>query len=157
MITVQDMMTANPVTLSRYDSLHDARQTMQKNRFRHIPIVDENKQLIGLVTQRNVFASGISMQDRLPQEELSKIETGTLLADIMSTELVTITPEVKIADAAHIIHKKKFGCLPVVDSNNQLIGIITDHDFVAITIQLLDMMDASEPLEEDYQDETVES
>ena len=144
MITVQDMMTPNPLTLSRYNSLHDARKLMQQNRFRHVPIVDDTHQLIGLVTQRNVLSHGLSSQDFIDSEELKKIETGTLLADIMTSEITTVTADMKIDDAAQLIYKKKFGCLPVVDENYQLVGIITDHDFVAMTMQLLDMMNVLE-------------
>jgi len=147
MITVEEMMSKQPKTLSRYNSLHDARELMQKNRFRHIPIVDDSNQLIGLVSQRNVMTYGISSQDYVDSEELSKIEAGTLIADIMVTEITTVDASVKIADAAHLIYRKKLGCLPVVDAENKLVGIITDHDFVSITIQLLDMMDSREPVE----------
>ena len=105
---------------------------------------DENQQLIGLVTQRNVLSHGITSQDFIEKDELAKIESGTLIADIMTTKLTTITGDVKIADAAHIIFKTKYGCLPVVDTDYRLVGIITDHDFVAMTIQLLDMIEVLE-------------
>lgn len=149
MITVQEMMSPDPKTLSRFNSLADARKLMEENRFRHIPIVNDNRELIGLVTQRNVFASSISAQELIDKEDLSRIESGTLLADIMSTDLTTVTTNVKVSDAAHLIHKKKFGCLPVVNHEYRLVGIITDHDFVAITIQLLDIMEQGEPMELD--------
>ncbi|WP_196137704.1 HPP family protein [Aliikangiella sp. G2MR2-5] len=149
MITVEDIMTRNPESLSRYNSLSDARKLMTEKHFRHIPIVDDNGELIGLVTQRNVLAHGIASQDFADAEELDKIEQGTLLADIMTAKLVTVLPEVKIASAAQLVHKHKFGCLPVVDSDNKLVGIITDHDFVEITIQLLEMMESTEPMDFD--------
>lgn len=147
MITVQEMMSPDPVTLSRYNTLHDARQMMEEKQFRHIPIVDEDSRLIGLVTQRNVLAHGVSSQQLASRDELTAIESGTLLADIMISDVVTVTAGVKINDAAHLVHKNKFGCLPVVDRDHRLLGIITDHDFVEITIELLDMMEQREPLE----------
>ncbi len=147
MITVKEMMTTNPITLSRHNNLSDARKLMEEKRFRHLPIVDNNNQLVGLVTQRNVLANSVSQRVMIDLEELNRIESGTLLTDIMTRELTTVTTDVKIGDAAQLIYKNKFGCLPVVDKNNQLIGIITDHDFVAITIQLLDVIEATEPLE----------
>ncbi len=146
MITVEEVMTRNPITLSQYSSLDDARKLMEEKRFRHIPIIDNNNELIGLVTQRNVLANAISSQNFVDKEELAKIEKGTLLADVMTTGLRTVHPSMKIADAANLIHKYKFGCLPVVNDNNHLVGIITDHDFVEITIQLLEMMDAADPI-----------
>lgn len=150
MLTVAEFMTPDPVTLSRFNSLADARKVMSENRFRHIPIVEEDQRLVGLVSERNVLANGISSQDFIDNEELSKIESGTLLADIMTSELTTVTTNMKIADAAHLIHKKKYGCLPVVDAAYRLHGIITDHDFVAITIQLLDTMEQNEPLNDNF-------
>ena len=150
MITVAEIMTKNPATLSRFNSLSDARKLMAEKRFRHIPIIDENNMLIGLVTQRTVLEHGISSQNFIDSDELAKIEQGTLLADIMTTNLTTISEKLKIGDAATIVHKHKFGCLPVVNENNELVGIITDHDFVEMTIQLLDMMEQSEPLEDEF-------
>jgi len=144
MITVEQVMTANPVSLSQYNSLHDARQLMNERRFRHIPIVDESNNLIGLISHSNVLANGVSSQDYANSDELAKIEQGTLLADIMTKNVTTITSSLSIVDAAQIIYRKKFGCLPVVDTDNKLVGIITDHDFVGFTLQLLDMMEQSE-------------
>lgn len=149
MINVQDMMSPDPIVLSPNDSLYDARVLMQEKSFRHVPIVDAEGSLVGLVSQRNVLESGVSSQVHIDKDELARIETGTLLSDIMTTNLTTVNAQANISDAAQLIHKHKFGCLPVVDNNNKLTGIITDHDFVEITIQLLDMMDASEPLDED--------
>ena len=147
MISVQEMMTKNPISLSRHNNLSDARKLMEEKRFRHIPIVDNDNQLVGLVTQRNVLANSVSQREIIDLEELNRIESATLLSDIMTRELTTVTPELKIGGAAQLIFQKKFGCLPVVDQNNCLLGIITDHDFVAITIQLLDVIEATEPLE----------
>ncbi len=147
MINVKDMMTPNPISLSKFNTLSDARKLMEERRFRHVPITDEHRQLLGLVTQRNVLDNAVSKQNMLDDNEREKIESGILLADIMTTELTTVTPDINISQAAHIVHQKKFGCLPVIDHDRKLIGIITDHDFVEITINLLEMMDQSEPLE----------
>ena len=147
MITVQDMMTPDPVTLTQYNTMYDARTLMEKSSFRHVPIVDDDQRLIGLVTQRNILANGVSSQDYADKGELSKIESGTFLADIMTKKLVTIGAEANITTAAQLIHQNKIGCLPVVDDNDSLVGIITDHDFVAITMRLLEIMDATEPLD----------
>jgi CBS domain-containing membrane protein len=150
MITVDEVMSKNPVSLSQYNSLHDARILMEEKKFRHIPIVDDGNKLIGLVTQRTVLANGVSSQALASQEELAQIESGILLADVMTAKLVTVLSTIQIIDATRIIYRKKFGCLPVVDGNNVLVGIITDHDFVGITMQLLEMMEQEDPL--DYDD-----
>ncbi|WP_144393013.1 CBS domain-containing protein [Pleionea sediminis] len=149
MIAIEDVMTQNPITLSRFNSLADARKLMKDKGFRHVPIVNEFGELVGLVTQRTIYQYGISSQTFMDEKELSEIETGTLLSDIMTTELTTVSPRCKVNRAAEIIHKHKFGCLPVVDADKKLKGIITDHDFVTICVQLLEMLEESEPLEDD--------
>lgn len=149
MVTIQEVMSVNPITLSRFNSLADARQLMKEKGFRHIPIVGDDLELLGLVSQRDVLSRGNVSQADADDEELRKIESGTLLADIMTTKLTTVMPNIKVENAAKILHKYKFGCLPVVDEKNKLKGIITDHDFVEITIQLLEMMRRSEPLDFD--------
>jgi len=149
MVTIEDVMSANPVTLSRFNSLADARQLMKEKGFRHIPIVGDGGELLGLVSQRDVLSRGSSSQLLIDDEELRKTESGTLIADVMITNLTTIMPNLAVEDAAKILHKYKYGCLPVVDKKNVLQGIITDHDFVEITIQLLEMMRRREPPELD--------
>lgn len=149
MIAIETVMTTNPQTLSQFHSLADARKLMRDKGFRHIPIVNEYQELIGLVTQRTVLQHGISSQSFLSENELSEIETGTLLSDIMTKELTTISPACSVSLAAKIIHQTKYGCLPVIEPNNKLVGIVTDHDFVTICLQLLELMEQTEPLELD--------
>ncbi len=152
MIIVEDMMTARVITLSRFNTLADARDTMRMNKIRHIPIVDDENELIGIVSHSNILENGNSSQQYASSKELESIESGILLADIMTTNITTISPELNVAYAAQLVYHKKIGCLPVVNSRRQLVGIITDHDFVAITIQLLEMMEQNEPLELDETD-----
>ena len=149
MIKIEDVMTKNPITLSKFDSVFDARQLMESKGFRHIPIVGDKNELLGLITQRDILSHGNSSQKLLNKEELKQIESGVLLADVMSKGLTTISPACSVKDAAEILFKHKYGCLPVIDKNNQLEGIITDHDFVAITVHLLELMQQQEPLEFD--------
>ncbi len=149
MIAIETVMTPDPQTLSQYNSLADARKLMRDKGFRHIPIVNEHAELIGLVTQRTVLQHGVSSQSFLSENELSEIETGTLLSDIMTKQLTTISPTCSVSSAAKVIHQTKYGCLPIVDSNNKLVGIVTDHDFVTICLQLLELMEQAEPLELD--------
>ena len=62
MISIEEVMTVSPITLSQFNSLADARKLMREKRIRHIPIINEFQELIGLVTERNVFQHGVSSQ-----------------------------------------------------------------------------------------------
>jgi len=149
MITISEVMTPDPYTLDRYQSMADARKLMREKKIRHIPIVDADDKLVGLVSHRNLVANAVPYQDFANEHELAEIESGILLEDIMTKNVVSITPDYEVSKAAEIVHRNKFGCLPVVDKDNRVIGIITDHDFVAITLHLLELMNDMEPPEID--------
>lgn len=149
MIQIEDVMTRNPSTLSRFSSLADARQLMSENKFRHVPVVDDDGGLLGIVSQRNVLAHGNADALAIGKEELLENEKGILLADIMTSGLITITPKTSIRAAAQLILKHKVGCLPVLDHESKMVGIVTDTDFVAITTQLLEIMEETDPVSYD--------
>ncbi len=143
MITVEEFMTADPYTLRDSNSLNDARKVMTERHIRHIPVIDNDKHLIGLVTQRDVLAAtdpGSRQQTRSsPQQGDADIK----LSDIMITDVSVIDKMDSLRQAALYIQSHKYGCLPVV-SDDRLVGIITDSDFIDIAINLLEQAEVLE-------------
>ena len=146
MIKVEDMMTRNPHTLLRSHQLSDAKHTMDALDIRHIPIVDAHKQLLGVVSQRDVLAAQESSLQNIPENQAFTLNTP--LYEVMKTDLMTVAPQAGLKQSALYMQKHKVGCLPVVDKG-QLVGIITDTDFVAIAINLLELQEEMEPEESD--------
>ena len=144
MIKVEDMMTRSPHTLLRSHNLTDAKSMMEALDIRHVPIVDANKQLLGVVSQRDVLAAQESSLQNIPENQSYTLETP--LYEIMKTGVMTVAPQAGLKESAIYMQKHKVGCLPVVD-RGELVGIITDSDFVAIAINLLELEEASEPEE----------
>ena len=144
MITVEDMMTRHPHTLLREHTLRDAKNMMEALEIRHIPIVDEHLHLQGLISQRDVLAAQESYLylDKSAPSELLDVP----LYRVMHTKLITAEPHAGLKQSALYMQKHKVGCLPIV-SKNQLVGIITDTDFVAIAINLLEIQEEAEPQE----------
>lgn len=141
MLKVSDMMTHELFTLRSGDSLKTARQMMNLARIRHIPIVDEAGKFIGLLTHRDILAATISRfaeVDRVTQDE---IEAGIPVSEIMRTDVTTVTADTKLRDAAEILLAHKYGCLPVTDRGT-LTGIITEADFLKLTISLMDAVES---------------
>jgi len=138
MITIQEFMTEKPYTLRETDLVTDARQIMTEKNIRHIPVTDSNKHLLGLVTQRDVLAA---TGPGLMQE--SEADLNIKLADIMIRNVRVIGEDDSLRQAAVYMQSHKYGCLPVI-SNDCLVGIITDSDFVAIAINLLEQAEQSE-------------
>ena len=81
MIKVEDMMTRNPHTLLRSHSLADAKHMMEALDIRHIPVVDADRKLLGVVTQRDVLAAQESSLQNIPQAQ--SFTLATPLNDIM--------------------------------------------------------------------------
>ena len=113
---------------------------------RHIPIVDAHKQLLGVVSQRDVLAAQESSLQNIPENQAFTLNTQ--LYEVMKTDLMTVAPQAGLKQSALYMQKHKVGCLPVVDKG-QLVGIITDTDFVAIAINLLELQEEMEPEEID--------
>ena len=147
MTTVEEIMTTELVTLTASDSIETARQLMAARHIRHIPIVDSDHVLIGLVTHRDVLAASLSPLEPVEDAQRTAWEAATPLQDIMARELDVVSEKMNLREAALRLQAHKYGCLPVV-SQGKLKGIITDSDFVAVAINLLEQLELIEPLAE---------
>ncbi|MBD0788395.1 CBS domain-containing protein [Vibrio sp. Y2-5] len=144
MIKVEDMMTRNPHTLLRSNTLSDAKHMMEALDIRHIPIVDANKGLLGVVTQRDILAAQESSLQKT--SSTTSYTDDSPLYEIMHLQVMTVAPQAGLKESAMYMQKHKVGCLPVV-AKGELVGIITDSDFVAIAISLLELQEEVEPEE----------
>ncbi|HAK51403.1 MAG TPA: acetoin utilization protein AcuB [Gammaproteobacteria bacterium] len=126
MKTAAEVMTANPVCLYVEDPLEEAWQLMRKRSIRHIPITKKDGTLVGLVTHRNLLVNAqYTSQLTLP------------VAEIMDTNLITVQDDENLIDVALKLYDRKVGCLPVPHGED-LVGIITSGDFVALAKKLLE-------------------
>jgi CBS domain-containing protein len=143
MFTVSEIMTPDPYTVTESANLGDVVALMTEKHIRHIPIVNSEKNLKGLVTHRDILAAtGVRLREHASAAETNKIP----VTEIMNYSVKTTRGDTNLSRAARYLEAHKFGCLPVVDGEN-LIGIITDSDFVSVAINLLDQLEAVEPVE----------
>jgi CBS domain-containing protein len=137
MYLVSDVMTAGPVTIFPEDDLVRAMQLMRNGRLRHLPVVHHGK-LVGLVTERDVLRElGASSDDRA--------ETLTV-RDVMVTNVITATANLPLRKAAHLLWQHKFGCLPVIDDDRHVIGILTETDFIRFAADIATDFDRIEAM-----------
>jgi CBS domain-containing protein len=114
MFTVSDMMTPNPHTLQPHNTLADAKAIMEDVGIRHIPVTDMDKQLIGIVTQRDVLSAQESSLEHITKNNfLSTLDIP--LEKCMHHTLMSVDPHASLKDAAIYMQKHKIGCLPVVE------------------------------------------
>jgi len=153
MLTIAEIMTREPYTLGPDDTLATARQLLAEHHIRHIPIVSAEGALLGVVSQRDVLAAGDTSVINRKGEGTR--ENYVALSAIMSTPVQTADESASLRGAALHLLKNKVGCLPVL-RKGKLVGIITDSDFVAIAVNLMEQLEAAEPDEDDFDSDDTE-
>lgn len=135
--TVADLMTPDPLSLQRSASLKEAHDLMREKNIRHIPVIDENGQLTGMLTQKVMMAAVIGLLAKYGATALERKEKQQLVADLMLTDFATITAAQSLREVAAFFVKNRHGCLPVITAENKLVGILTSSDFVRLAAELL--------------------
>ncbi len=125
---VRDMMTEGVETLHVGDDLAEAGALMKRDRIRHLPVVDGEGRLVGLVTHRMILGAWVSHGDP-SHEQAREVAREIPVEMIMERDVTTLSPDLPAEAAAGILEKHKYGCLPVLE-NGVLVGIITESDFV---------------------------
>ena len=148
MFSIEAIMSVDLKTLTENDSVHDARALMTEHHIRHVPIVDADGGLVGLVSQRDVLAAAPSSITDTGSSKRSRVESRIPLGRVMVREVDIIGTHTSLREAAMRMQTQKHGCLPVV-RDDKLIGLVTDSDFVAVAINLLEQLEVQEPVEDD--------
>jgi acetoin utilization protein AcuB len=134
---VKDRMTRQPLIVAAPATpITEAQRLMQANNIRHLPVVTDQNDLAGLLTREAVIRaipwSATSLSALETQYILSKITVGR----VMLRDVITITEDIPVEEAARIMVDNKVTCLPVL-RQSALVGIITDNDLLSITMEML--------------------
>lgn len=133
-LLVRDVMTKDVATLGRNEKLAVADDVMRLGRIRHLPIVDEDGALAGIVSQRDLFHSGLLRALGFGSHAKDRAMDLLVLKEAMKTEVVTVTPSAPLTEAANTMLEKKIGCLVVVEGK-KIVGILTESDFVKLALR----------------------
>lgn len=144
MITIDEIMSRDVETLTTQDSLATASELMSQRGIRHLPIVDAQGKLAGLVTQSDLLSASAS---RLAGDAPKRLPADICIAEFMTRNVATVDERAGLRQAAMYLQRHKYGCLPVV-TDGELRGIVTDFDFVTVAVNLLEQMELEEP--DDY-------
>ena len=138
-------MTPNPITISPNDSVEAAIKVLEEHRISGLPVVDATDQVQGIISEGDLLVRESPLQPPLYLTLLGSIiyfespakfhqhikkALGMLVQDVMTSKPITTSPETSLGEAAQLMIEKRINRLPVVDSNQKLIGIITRHDLV---------------------------
>ena len=129
---MREKIQRNPVTISSEASFFEARALIHEKGIRHLPVVDKNNHLVGIVTDRDIREAAPSDATLLSIQELNYLLGKLKIGSIMTPKekLITITPDTIIEEAVQLMHDHKIGCLPVIEGEN-LYGIFTETDALA--------------------------
>jgi acetoin utilization protein AcuB len=129
---MREKIQRNPVTISPEASFFEARSLIHEKGIRHLPVVDKNNHLVGIITDRDIREAAPSDATLLSVQELNYLLGKLKVRSIMTPKekLITITPDTIIEEAVQLMHDHKIGCLPIIEGK-KLYGIFTETDALA--------------------------
>lgn len=129
---VEEIMRTEVVTLTENDSIAKAIKLMNEKKIRHLPIIDENQRLIGLVTDRDIRDATPSI---LFDTEKYKELLQNPLKMIMKTDIITGYPLDFVEEVSAILYEHRIGCIPIL-KEDKLVGIVTETDLLRTLVEL---------------------
>jgi len=124
MALVRDFMERNFQTLAPKNTLLWALKLLRTNRIRYIPVV-ENDNFVGLISERDLRDILPSIVEECDMELLNL----TCVQSVMQNQVISVTEDTKVLEAAQIMINKKIGCLPVIN-DNRIIGLFTERNAI---------------------------
>ncbi len=131
---VKDRMTPDPITITTDTSLKEALDLVRSKPFRHLPVLDENGKLVGIVTEKSLVYASPTPTTTLSVFEVDYILSRTKIGQIVHDPVITVKPDLPIEEAARVMVDHRIGCLPVVE-DDKLIGIISDTDIFRVFVE----------------------
>lgn len=132
---IRNWMTKDVVTVTPETSMLKASKLMKEHDIRRLPVVDNQMNVVGIVSDRDIKDASPSKATTLDMHELYYLLSELKIKDIMTHNPVTIGPTDTVESVAILMEEKGFGGLPVVQ-DDKLVGIITDHDLFKVLISI---------------------
>lgn len=133
---VRDHMTEDPVTIRESEMLREAIELVTVRHIRHLPVLDDEGRLVGILTDRDIKRTLPSPLTAAAPDEYEAIIETTSVARVMTRDPMTVEADSDVADAVEILVKHKIGGLPVLDAGF-LVGILTERDALRGYLELL--------------------
>ena len=128
---VSDLMTVPVHTITPDHSLADLAELFDRHDVRHVPVIDAEGDVVGLVSDRDLLRNVLTDQADVPLSVRESAMHGTRVETVMTVEVVTLEPNDTARRAARMLLENKFGCIPVTEGS-RLVGIITQSDFLRV-------------------------
>lgn len=133
---VEEWMTKEVLTISPDTSMMKASRLMKDKKVRRLPVVDEDRHVIGIISDRDVKDASPSKATTLDMHELYYLLSELKVKDIMTKNPVCAKARDSVEGVAITLTERAFGGMPVVDDENKIIGIITESDIFQVLVSI---------------------
>jgi acetoin utilization protein AcuB len=147
---VTEIMKKNVVTIFEYDDMSDAEEKFIHNKISHLIVVDHDNKFLGLVSQKYIYKTQSPrkiIKEEMDYDKNIVIDGDTfyekdtlnkyILRTVMHKAPVVLTPDASIMEALMQIEKKMISCIPIVDKDRKVVGVLTDRDLVSLFSRLI--------------------
>ena len=133
---VHDRMSKNPYTIQADTPVEEALTRMREVHVRRFPVLDKSGKLVGIIAEKDLLYASPSPATSLSIYEMHYLLSKLTVGEVMIKDVITVTEDMPVEDAARIMTDHKIGSLPVV-REGQLVGIITETDLFKLFLELL--------------------
>ncbi len=140
-VLVKHLMTTPVVSLFAEQTLPLVEDIMRFKHIRHLPVVDDAGRLVGLVSHRDLLRAQISPLTGLSKLERRARQEDVRVRDLMTRDLWTVHADTLASVAGQTMSEHRYGCLPVIDEHQVLVGILTERDFLKFATKAIAMHD----------------
>lgn len=133
-ISITEIMSTNPVTISPSQSLYDVEETLNRHGIRHIPVV-EGDHLVGVISRSDLLKISVTDLNEDEDDVESVVYNMYTISQVMTKVPVFIDKNYTVKEAAELLIKQSFHSLPVVEEG-KLVGIVTSKDLIRYLIKL---------------------
>lgn len=128
--TIQQMMTKSVVVANTSHTFSQVIELFTNFPIRHLPVVDDSNKLIGIISSNDIFKLFEDPKFKGKVIDMVQLNKDIRLTDLMTTNPVTVSPDEDVFDVAEIFRKRKFQALPIVNSEGDLVGIVSVKDML---------------------------
>ena len=121
-------MTTKLITVRPDDSMDLAASIMDWKRVRHVPVENDKGELIGLISHRSIIKKIVA----------GEREESVAIRDIMNPNPIYAYPQTNTVEALQTMREERISCLPIVDDDNILVGVVTEYDFIKLATKILE-------------------
>jgi acetoin utilization protein AcuB len=134
---VRDRMTTKVLTVAPETGYDQTMRLLRENKVRRLPVVDARGRVVGIVSEKDLMNAAPSAATSLDRHEITSLLAQLRVRDVMTRGAILVQESVPIEEAARLMADNKIGGLPVVDEQQNLVGIITETDIFRTMLEML--------------------